>query len=328
MNVHVSVIIPLYNQEDYIEAALDSVAGQNLSLEVIVVDDASTDDGPAKVEAWAARHDLQLQLIRQPERRYALAARLAGLKRAAAPDIMFLDADDTLIAGDVLARVLDRKRETGSQIAHFRSLAVSPTGVPQGEYLLNAPLASGCLRNEEIFAAYAARLYPPVLLWGKIFSRELLQEVSPLANGRRIFRFEDKFLVSLLMLHAHSYIGCQEYVYTYRLSTSWPLEKFAGRVHDLLVIRDTIFPLLEQRKVSSESILNFRRFLEQRLTVNMGSLCTLAEELLFNGEEPARLLSKIRPYLDGEQLFTALLSTSCNNVDAIYDRVLRIHNEF
>lgn len=328
MMPHLSVIIPVYNQGYSIERALDSVAAQSLPLEVVVVDDASTDDGPARVAAWAAGHSLPLRSIRQPERRYALAARLAGLEAATAPDIMFLDADDTLAGVDSLARVLERKRETGCQVAHFRSLAVSPAGEPQGEYLINAPLASDILRGDAVFAAFAARPYPPVLNWGKIFSRELLEEVAPLARGERIFRFEDKFLVSLLMLHARSYLGCQEYVYTYRLSENWPLEKFAGRVHDLLTIRRIMLPLMEQRSIAPEITRNFSRFLERRLTVNMGSLCMLAEERLFNGEEPALLLARLRPYLDDEQLFEALLSASCNNVDAVCDLVQRIHNEF
>ena len=153
MTPQLSVIIPLYNQAASIETTLDSVARQRLPLEIIVVDDASTDGGPERVEQWAATRAVPLRLVRQPGRGHALAARLAGLAAATASDIMFVDADDTLLGEDRLARVLARKREAGCELAHFRNVGCSPAGEERGELLWSAPPAQGILRGKAVFAA-------------------------------------------------------------------------------------------------------------------------------------------------------------------------------
>lgn len=328
MTPQLSVVIPLYNQGACIENALNSMAIQRLPLEVIVVDDASTDDGPERVEQWAKAHPMPVRLVRQPARGYALAARLAGVEHAAAPDIMFMDADDTLLGERRLARVLARKRETGCELAHFRNTSCTPGGEEKGEILWSAPPAQGVLRGNAVFAAYAACPYPPLQLWGKIYARALLERVLPLARGRTIFRFDDKFFVSLVVLHARSYVGCEEYIYHYRLCESWPMNKFAGRVHDLLTLREVIEPLLEDPDVDPRAARNFRNFLERRLVINMGKLCIEAEKRLFAGEPPAAIFAELAPFLDDEQLFAAVMLSARSNARTVSDIWLRICNEF
>lgn len=87
----VSVVIPLYNKGKYIERALSSVLTQTYPpLEIIVVDDGSTDDGPDRVLNF---NDPKIILVRQ-ENKGPGAARNAGLARARGKYIAFLDADD------------------------------------------------------------------------------------------------------------------------------------------------------------------------------------------------------------------------------------------
>ena len=58
------MIIPVYNAENYLRACLDSVLSQPLALEVICVDDGSSDGSTAILEEYAAR-DSRLHLLRQ-----------------------------------------------------------------------------------------------------------------------------------------------------------------------------------------------------------------------------------------------------------------------
>lgn len=91
LDAAVSVIIPLYNKERYIERTLSSVLAQTCPpLEIIVVDDGSTDDGPEKV---IALNNPMITLVRQ-ENRGPGAARNAGLAIARGKYIAFLDSDD------------------------------------------------------------------------------------------------------------------------------------------------------------------------------------------------------------------------------------------
>ena len=95
-----SVVIPLYNKSDYVEEALRSAMEQDYpALEIIVVDDGSTDDGPAKV----LQLDLPgVRLIRQPNGGVA-AARNAGIEAAQGDYVCFLDADDCYRPGFLAA---------------------------------------------------------------------------------------------------------------------------------------------------------------------------------------------------------------------------------
>ncbi len=89
----VSVIIPAYNTAGYIDRCLDSVLGQSLrNIEVIVVDDGSTDDTAARIETHA---EPRLILLRKANGGPSSAKNL-GLDRARGEFVLLLDSDDWL----------------------------------------------------------------------------------------------------------------------------------------------------------------------------------------------------------------------------------------
>ena len=91
----VSVIIPLHNHADTIVATVASVLGQrnvpdDVHIEIVVVDDASTDGGADLLD-----HDI-VTIIHQPARRGAAAARNLGVAHSKGEFLVFLDSDDLL----------------------------------------------------------------------------------------------------------------------------------------------------------------------------------------------------------------------------------------
>ena len=87
----ISVVIPLYNKEKYISKAIQSVLDQTFTdFELIIVNDGSTDDGPAKVRRFT---DHRIRMIDQPNAGVSIA-RNNGVNLAKYDYIAFLDADD------------------------------------------------------------------------------------------------------------------------------------------------------------------------------------------------------------------------------------------
>jgi glycosyltransferase involved in cell wall biosynthesis len=134
----ISVVIPLYNKRRSIERAISSVLAQNVSaLEIIVVDDGSTDGSAEQVAAIA---DARIHLVRQanagPGR-----ARNVGASRANAPLLSFLDADDEWKPGFLAAGLaaLEQHPEAVAYACSFDAGAYADRVIDKVSLLTSAP---------------------------------------------------------------------------------------------------------------------------------------------------------------------------------------------
>ncbi len=108
----ISVIIPVYNTERYIDRCLESVTSQSVSdIEVICVDDASTDGTPALLEAWKER-DPRVRVIRNAENMLESVSRNVGLEAARGDYVCFIDSDDWIDQG-YLEAMLEHAGKSG-----------------------------------------------------------------------------------------------------------------------------------------------------------------------------------------------------------------------
>jgi len=102
-----SVIIPVYNVEQYLKACLDAVVAQNYSdFEVICINDGSTDGSSLILDEYAAKYS-NISIIHQ-ENKGLSAARNAGMRVAKGDYIFFLDSDDW-IESDALKMLADKQ---------------------------------------------------------------------------------------------------------------------------------------------------------------------------------------------------------------------------
>ena len=107
----ISIIIPVYNAGQYFEECLQTVCGNTqLDIEIILIDDGSTDGSGNTARKWAAK-DVRVRYIQQ-ENQGCSSARNHGIELARGKWIMFVDADDT-IEPDTMKklRVLEPKFE-------------------------------------------------------------------------------------------------------------------------------------------------------------------------------------------------------------------------
>ncbi|MFD3546520.1 glycosyltransferase family 2 protein [Streptomyces sp. NPDC058655] len=124
----ISVIIAVYNAMPYLTECLDSVAGQSLGmdrLEVIAVDDGSTDGGGAELERFAALHP-QVRVVHQPNSGGPGAPRNRALDLARGRYVFALDADDHL-GPEALERLLRMADTQGSDVVLARQVGLGRT---------------------------------------------------------------------------------------------------------------------------------------------------------------------------------------------------------
>ncbi len=174
----VVIILPVYNVEKYLPACLDSIFSQETSFlfRVLAVDDGSTDSSGEILDACS---DPRLTVIHQKNRGLA-GARNAGLNRATAPWLFFLDSDDLLSPGAMETLYLSAKE-------HSAALAEGAFAVmgPSGKLLTLTPHRDGLLNPRTDCYGYA---------WGKLISAELFRDLC-FPEG---YLFEDSLQAQIL----------------------------------------------------------------------------------------------------------------------------------
>lgn len=127
-----SIIVPVYNVESWIDRCLESLVGQDFAdFEVVCVNDGSTDASRERLAVWEAREP-RLRVIDQPNAGPS-AARNAGIRAARGDYVSFLDADDRYLPG-ACGRIVSALDQTGVDVLVFGG-RVFPEGAPCPEWL-------------------------------------------------------------------------------------------------------------------------------------------------------------------------------------------------
>lgn len=165
MKALVSIIIPIYKVEDYMDACVESVVNQTYkNLEIILVDDGSPDVCPAKCDEWAEK-DSRIRVIHQQNRGLS-GARNSGLAQCRGDYVLYVDSDD-VIAKDMTEVLLSLCEERDVDFA--MSTALIGDEERDSKLRHSGKIADG--KSEEMFrlitrlGAWQA--------WGKLIKRDL-----------------------------------------------------------------------------------------------------------------------------------------------------------
>lgn len=212
----ISIVIPVFNDESTIAAALESALGQTLdAIEVICVDDASTDGTTDVIERYRSR-DSRVRLIAQERNLSAFHSRRAGILAASAEYVLFLDGDDEL-APDAAAKALAVAASTGADLVGFGVTVVEKDGRTGGAYERRLQPVHRRLEGTEVLTG----LFPigkPAQgqLWRYLFRTRLLREAYALLPDDLVFpRVNDLPLMFLVAALARSYASIGDRLYRY-----------------------------------------------------------------------------------------------------------------
>lgn len=209
----ISVIIPIYNVEAFLSACLDSVVQQShTDLEIILVDDGSTDSCPEICDAYAAA-DARIKVIHQQNRGLS-TARNAGIESSSGEYITFVDSDDFILP-DMLERLLELARRYD---ADYVQCGYNPC--EENAVLQNTVYP--CTEAEEPLIydgpmdrvnAYLQRNTVYVYVCGKLYSRRLFDEIR-FPEGK----IHEDIYPTLQLVHAAKRIAIsRSYGYMYRI---------------------------------------------------------------------------------------------------------------
>jgi O-antigen biosynthesis protein len=164
----VSVVIPTFNRADLVLRAIGSVLAQDYpAMEVLVVDDASTDDTPARVETLGER---RVRLLRRSENGGVARARNAGMDAAEGELIAFLDSDDEWLPAKLGPQVdLLRAAPPRTALVHGGTEVIAPRG---GRVYL-PPRAEG-----HVFPTMLARNVLPGFPFNGLMRREVVDTIG------------------------------------------------------------------------------------------------------------------------------------------------------
>lgn len=212
----VSIILPVFNDEAWVLRSLQSCVAQTLdSIEIIVVDDAST-DATASIADDAAREDSRVRVLRQTTNGSAFNARRVGIEAARSDFIMFLDGDDEL-EPDACRVALERAKLTGAELVGFGCVVVAPDGTTGGRYEASMQPVHPELSGESILPTLM-----PVgrtaqgQLWRYLFSRPLLQRAyADFPQALSIPRMNDLPIAFLAQMYARHYVSIPDRLYRY-----------------------------------------------------------------------------------------------------------------
>ena len=167
----ISVIVPVYNAENYLSACLDSILSQTYQdFEIILIDDGSKDASGQICDAYAGK-DPRIQVVHQ-ENGGVSRARNRGLELATGELISFIDSDDTLEPDmyELLVRVM---REHDADISHCGYKRFDKQGKLVRE--VNGTHQLMIQNGEEAIACMLRGEYFSNALWNKLFRKQVVQ---------------------------------------------------------------------------------------------------------------------------------------------------------
>lgn len=211
----VSVITPCYNAESCLDIYIEKLALQSVgmdALEIIMVDDCSTDGTLGKLKGIEARYPESVMLIPLEQNVRQGAARNIALQYASADYILYLDADDTLHPKAV-EKLLKKAREDNADVVQFLSTDTYEVGsinyeTKSGKKDITVTIADD--EKRRMFVMSDAVVYG---CWNKLYKRSILVD-NELRFAEGVL-LEEPLLTFPLYFYIKKFSMLNEYLYNY-----------------------------------------------------------------------------------------------------------------
>lgn len=203
--VKVSIIVPVHNSEVYLRRCLDSIVNQNLQeIEIILINDASTDDSLLIIQEYKERYPEKIVIIDLKENKGPGGARNEGIRAAKGEYIGFVDSDDTIEKEmyEELYRIAKEKNcdmvDCAFNNKHVNKLVLTTVIETWGNITLE--------KRKHLIAF-------PGFIWSKIVKRSILIDNNILF--RENLTFEDMDFLPRVLMKINSIYASDMVLYNY-----------------------------------------------------------------------------------------------------------------
>lgn len=218
----VSVVVPVYNVEKYLERCVDSLLRQTYqNLEIILVDDGST-DGSLKIMEKYAKEDDRIHLVQHEKNRGLFQARITGSEAAHGKYIAFVDSDD-YVSIDWFRTLLKKAEATDADIV-VGEWCFDHDGKYK-DYINLDPfrLNDYCLEGNDILCAFMEQegtCYSWTIVWNKLYRMDLWTQCHATfkdfsINHGHMLMWEDIAFSSVLWSYAKKVTNVHGILYYY-----------------------------------------------------------------------------------------------------------------
>ena len=279
----ISVIIPVYNTEKYIEKCLKSLEKQTMQdFEIVVVNDGSTDESGRVIKNYMRKTRLKIKYL-EKENGGLASARNYGLERALGKYISFLDSDDYL--DENLFSKLEKYMDEDIDLIKFKMKTVDEKGNVIEK--LDGPVFNVCSGEEGYKKLCTTDKYmDPACIY--LYRRELFVE----NNFKYKLRYHEDFgLTSLIMIQAKTFVSTKFFGYNYlqtgeSLTRGKDYKKDIERAKDMLAHYDNMIAVIDAYyNVSNETKDLVKRYYTNSVVLKADTL---------KGEDKKRYIKEIK----------------------------------
>ena len=252
-SMKISVIVPVYKVEKYLDRCIQSIVDQTYrNLEIFLVDDGSPDDCPQMCDAWATQ-DKRIRVIHQENGGLA-AVRNTGLDAATGDLICFVDSDDAIVP-TLCEKVIEAFCTNNVEIVAFNCQRITEAGALLGG---TEKLITGVLNREDALTQLICGNMNDYL-WSKVYRASVFDGVRFI---KKRACFEDTDVTYRLILNAeHIYCMDEQLYFYYQRSDSASASMTAAKVSDLYQVRLERYRVLQgiYPQIAEQALLRLAR---------------------------------------------------------------------
>ena len=253
MNFLISIIVPIYNVDKYLEECIESLKNQTYkNLEIILINDGSTDESVKICEKYKEK-DNRIVFINK-NNGGAASAKNEGLKMATGDYIAFVDSDD-FIELDMIEYMVNTIKKYNSDIVQcsFTNLYKNTEKFKQDT------IVEQKISSKDFLELFLTK-WDSSLFWNKLFKREVIENVF-FKEGRCI---DDEFFTYKCVINSKNIVTSNKIVYNYRMRKSGVMKSESSQKQ---ILKDRVDYLYERYELVRKIYKDLdKSFLEHLLT--------------------------------------------------------------